>query len=162
MPEERHGTLANISGNVLERTVKEVFLSKGFELVNFRKWNKEKEKYGKELLLTNVPYQTIYNHPGNTEFLTLSEKYNFAIRIECKWQQSAGSVDEKLPYLYLNCIESMPENEIIIVIDGGGFKKGAIDWLKSSARDKKYTTINKKIKVFSLSEFIAWTNKTLR
>jgi hypothetical protein len=29
--------------------------------------------------------------------------------IECKWQQVSGSVDEKLPYLYLNCIEAMPE-----------------------------------------------------
>lgn len=62
------------------------------------------------------------------------------IRIECKWQQAAGSVDEKLPYLYLNTIEAMPENSIMILIDGAGWKAGAIQWLKDAVKQKKYTT----------------------
>ncbi len=70
----------------------------------------------------NVPFTTIYQHGGNTEFRLISERYNMDIRIECKWQQVAGSVDEKLPYLYLNCIEAMPEKHIIIIIDGDGWK----------------------------------------
>jgi hypothetical protein len=162
--DKKQGTLANIGGNLLERTVKEVFLSKGFTLINYRVWQKTPEKYGKELLLTNVPFKTIYKHYGNTEFLASSEKHKFKIRIECKWQQSAGSVDEKLPYLYLNCIEAMPEDYIIIIIDGGGFKTGAITWLKEAAKSNKYNDagVMKSILVFSLAEFIAWANKNLR
>lgn len=159
------GFLANASGNILEQTIKTVFQNKGFQITTYREWKKHPEKYGADLLLTNVPYTTIYNHPGHTEFLAKSEKYKFEIRIECKWQQSAGSVDEKLPYLYLNCIESMPEGYIVIVIDGEGFKKGSKIWLREAVRQKKYTTTanrDKTIEVFSLAEFITWANKLLR
>lgn len=159
------GSLANASGNILEQTVKTVFQNKGFQLASYREWQKSPEKYGVELLLTNVPYTTIYNHPGHTEFLVKSEKYKLEIRIECKWQQSAGSVDEKLPYLYLNCIESMPEKYIVIVIDGDGFKKGSKVWLREAVKEKKYTSpVNrdKSIEVFNLKEFITWANKLLR
>ena len=157
------GTKSNISGNQLEVAVKIVLLGKGFELVKYRVWEKNQEKYGKELLLENVPFTTVYNHNGNTEFLHISEKFNLKIRIECKWQQVAGSVDEKLPYLYLNTIEAMPEDTIMILIDGNGWKTGAIKWLKDAVNQKKYTSEenkHKEILVFSLTDFFTWANKT--
>lgn len=159
------GALANDSGNILEQTVKTVFQNKGFNIATYRDWEKNPDVYGTELLLINVPYTTIYSHSGRTEFLAKSKKYNFEIRIECKWQQVSGSVDEKLPYLYLNCIESMPENHIVIIIDGKGFKKGSVEWLRKVVEHKKYTNPinkNKIIEVFSLTEFITWANKFLR
>src|SRR3989339_320735 len=128
------GTKRNVTGNQLEVAVKTVLSGKGFELINYRIWEKNPENYGNELLLENVPFTTIYEHKGNTEFLLLSEKYNLRIRIECKWQQVAGSVDEKLPYLYLNTIEAMPESSIMILIDGSGWKSGSIKWLKEAVR----------------------------
>jgi hypothetical protein len=88
---------ANVTGNLLEISVTQVFTSKGFKLISYAEWKKKPELYGKELLLKNVPYRTIYEHPGRTEFLAISERLNFKIRIECKWQQSNGSVDEKFP-----------------------------------------------------------------
>ena len=142
------GTKSNITRNQLEVAVKTVLIGKGFELINYRVWEKNKEKYGEELLLENVPFTTIYNHKGNTEFLLISKKYDLRIRIECKWQQVAGSVDEKLPYLYLNTIEAMPENSIMILIDGAVWKTGAIQWLKDSVKQKKYTTEKTKISSF--------------
>lgn len=156
------GTKSNITGNQLEVAVKTVLTGKGFELINYRTWEKNKEKYGEELLLENVPFTTIYKHKGNTEFLLISKKYNLRIRIECKWQQVKGSVDEKLPYLYLNTIEAMPETSIMILIDGKGWKEGAITWLKDSVKQKKYTTEqnkSKEILVFNLTEFFTWANK---
>lgn len=157
------GTKGNITGNQLEVAVQTVLSGKGFVIENFRKWSSNPAKYGDELLLMNVPFETIYKHKGNTEFLLLSQKYNLKIRIECKWQQVAGSVDEKLPYLYLNTIEAMPEKEIMILIDGDGWKEGAIEWLKSAVLNRKYTTKgndDKNIKVFSLKEFFTWANNT--
>jgi len=162
---KKQGTLANESGNILEQTVKNIFSNKGFEIDYYRNWEKNPEKYGKELLLLNIPFTTIYNHRGFTEFLAISEKYNFKTRIECKWQQSSGSVDEKLPYLYLNAIEKMPEDHIVIVIDGEGFKEGAKTWLKQAAKEKKYTDSTnrqKTIEVLTLPGFITWANKILR
>ena len=141
------------------------FESKGFEVEMYRKWLKKPEKYGKELLLRNVPYETIYGHNGNTEFLIISQAYNLEIRIECKWQQSSGSVDEKFPYLYLNCIEKMPEPTIIIIVDGGGAKPGAVEWLKSAAISSRYWKDDKpqkEILVMDLTSFISWANNTFR
>ncbi|QOI96819.1 MAG: 4-diphosphocytidyl-2C-methyl-D-erythritol kinase [Flammeovirgaceae bacterium] len=157
------GTKSNITGNQLEVAVKTVLTGKGFQLVNYRLWEKQKEKFGEELLLENVPFTTIYGHRGNTEFLLLSKKYQLQMRIECKWQQVAGSVDEKLPYLYLNAIEAMPETSILILIDGAGWKAGALNWLKGAVSQRKYTTEkngNKEIRVFSLVEFFTWANQT--
>lgn len=159
------GTKSNVTGNQLEVAVKTVLQGKGFEIINYRIWEKNKENYGNELLLENVPFTTIYEHKGNTEFLLKSKKYGLEIRIECKWQQSAGSVDEKLPYVYLNAIEAMPESTIMILIDGDGWKQGAIKWLKDAVEQKKYTTEelrNKKIMVFNLKEFFTWANDTFR
>lgn len=155
------GNIANSTGSVLEQTIISILRAKGFELVKFRVWDRNKDNYGEELLLENVPYESIYGHKGNTEFLLKSKKYNLKIRIECKWQQSAGSVDEKFPYLYLNCVESMPENHIIIIVDGGGYKEGALEWLKNSAKIGKYQGANcKNIEVMRLIEFITWANIT--
>lgn len=97
------GSKSNKTGNQLERTVVSVFSEKGFEVAKYRDWKKNKEKYGKELLLVNVPFTTIYNHDGNTEFLLISERYNTCARIECKWQQVSGSVDEKITLLVFKC-----------------------------------------------------------
>ena len=161
----KQGGLANSSGNTLETTVIGTLLSKGFTLVNYREWQKHPERYGDELLLRNVPYTTIYDHPGNTEFLIKSAQYQMEVRLECKWQQSSGSVDEKFPYLYLNCIERMPEKQIIIIVDGGGAKSGAVTWLKRVSQMKHYLSAaatDKVIAVMSLTEFLIWANRTFR
>jgi hypothetical protein len=161
----KKGAKTNITGNQLEMTVKTVLTAKGFEIVPYSEWIKNTGNYGNELLLSNAPFTTIYGHKGKTEFLLKSEKYEMDIRIECKWQQVAGSVDEKLPYLYLNAIEAMPEKEIIILIDGDGWKAGAIQWLKESIEGNKYTNVfnhGKNIRVFSIAEFFKWVNNTFQ
>ena len=153
------------SGSVLEATVISTFEKKGFKVVMHSEWKKNVEIYGKELLLKNVPYPTIYDHNGKTEFLLLSEKFKKEIRIECKWQQTSGSVDEKLPYLYLSAIEKMPEEEIIILYGGAGWKSGAIPWLKRAVIEKKYVVdknSEKIIKVFTIDEFLTWANNTFK
>lgn len=151
------------SGNTLEKTVIGALQTKGFQIESYHNWLKDPKKYSREILLMHVPFESIYNHKGRTEFLLKSEKYKLEIRIECKWQQTSGSVDEKLPYLYLNAIEKMPEDHIVVVIDGKGWKKGAIEWLKQAASEKKYTTIinrDKKIEILTLTEFMTWMNDT--
>ncbi|MFC2087661.1 PD-(D/E)XK nuclease superfamily protein [Bacteroidota bacterium] len=150
----------NITGNQLEVAVKTVLTGKGFQLARYREWIKNPLQYSTELLLENVPYTTIYGHKGNTEFLLKSEKYRLKMRIECKWQQVAGSVDEKMPYLYLNMVEKMPEETIMVLIDGPGWKEGAIRWLKSAAGKSKYTNAKKELLIFTLADFFTWSNQT--
>jgi len=157
------GGFASSTGNTLERTITGTLESKGFEVIFHREWKKDPSRYGNELLLKNVPFSTIYGHKGFTEFLLKSESYGLEVRIECKWQQASGSVDEKFPYLYLNCLEKMPETTIFIVVDGGGAKEGAVQWLRDAAKTKKFTdalSSQKDIRVMNLVEFLTWANHT--
>lgn len=133
--------------------------------MSYSDWSKNPSLYSNELLLKSVPYTTIYGHNGRTEFLVKSARYNLEIRIECKWQQVKGSVDEKFPYLYLNCIQAMPENNIFIIADGGGMKLGALLWLRNAIDTNLYRfeqNIHKDIRLFNLSEFVIWANNTFR
>lgn len=156
------GQRASKQGKILEQTIIPAFEARGFQYLLYSKWKKNPSSYSNELLLGNVPYTTIYGHRGYTEFLVKSEQYNLKHRIECKWQQSSGSVDEKLPYLYLNCIQAIPEEDIIIVAGGGGMKKGAVLWLKEAVQQNLYVNDKqcaKNIDVFSLEEFLVWANQ---
>ena len=159
------GGLANSSGRTLESTIVATVASKGFVHVPYRLWVQKPTTYGSELLLRDAPYTTIYGHSGKSEFLLRSQRYDLEVRIECKWQQSAGSVDEKFPYLYLNCVECMPEKQIILLVDGGGAKPGSVAWLREACRSGRYTTPTtaaKTISVMNLSEFLVWANRTFR
>ena len=101
MTTEQGGAIANRQGNILEQQVRQAFASHGFREVSFAEY--EKIASGStlpgvpvpDLLVRRVPYQSIYGHRGVTEFLAVSASRGLAIRIECKWQQSQGSVDAK-------------------------------------------------------------------
>lgn len=75
------------------------------------------------------------------------------LAIESKWQQSAGSVDEKWPYLVQNIIECFP-CPAIVGIHGGGFRPGAEQWLRRQVRGNLFG-------VFRLEEFLTWANHNL-
>ena len=94
-----------------------------------------------------------------------SKKYDLEVRIECKWQQSSGSVDEKLPHLYLSAVDAIPEDNVIILIDGNGFRDGAIAWLRNAVKKRLYISEeknNKNIMVMNATEFMTWANNTFR
>ncbi len=149
---------ANRHGQILEDTIRQVFVQRQFQVLPHREWKKVPVGWQGDVLVEHVPFETIYGHRGRTEFLALSPKRNLEVRIECKWQQVSGSVDEKLPYLYLNAVQAMPEKVIVLVVDGPGWKKGAVEWLRCAAKNHLYDTQEKKIFVFNLSEFLAWSN----
>ena len=153
------GKKANTCGQSLESIVSNSLIQKGFTEVPYKKWIKNPEMFGSEVLIKNFPFTSIYGHKGSSEFLLSSLIYKYKIRIECKWQQVAGSVDEKYPYLYLNCIEAMPEKDIIILLDGGGYKKEAKEWLMKTIKERKYQIgISKNIMLMNISEFLRWVN----
>jgi len=153
------GTTANHSGRTLEGIVRGALTAVGLVPVSHREWQKSPELFGSELLLQNVPYDTIYGHRGNTEFLAQSKKHNVNARIECKWQQSTGSVDEKFPYLFLNCVNQMKEPLVILLCDGGGAKPGALHWLRHACNSftlEEKTKSKRVIELMSTTDFISW------
>ena len=57
----------------------------------------------------------------------------------------------------------MPEKRIIIVVDGGGAKAGAVTWIEDAVKTMKYSdeiTGQKDLRVMDLTGFLTWSNKT--
>ena len=159
------GGLANRSGSVLEGIVTGALIPHGFSVVQHKDVEKMSIDERSELLIKNTPLITLYGSKGKTEFLLSSKKYGLKIRIECKWQQSAGSVDEKLPHLYLSAIDAIPEDDVILLVDGNGFRPGAVAWLRNAVQNRLYIPpdkATKNIQVMNATEFMTWTNITFR
>lgn len=151
---------ANGNGRALEDTVKGALVGKGFTETSHSDWREAGQPSGK-FILTNAPYKSIYGHEkgtrSKTEFLLVDGDRR--IRIECKWQQSSGSVDEKFPYLFLNCCLTMEEPEIILILGGAGCRPAARQWLENAAAFGFHGIDPKgRIKVMDLEKFMTWAN----
>ncbi|MGM3308731.1 PD-(D/E)XK nuclease superfamily protein [Anabaena sp. WFMT] len=156
------GGKANKAGKILERTVEGTLAGHGYIEVSH-----QKQKQRHELLLnsTSSPKRYarqvyiglgIYSTNIYVDFYIIGSVANSSgLIIECKWQNSSGSVDEKLPYVNLNIQNSYPVPAIVL-IDGGGMKPGAINWLTTQVNTNKNL-----LGVYDLSSFIAWSNTNL-
>ena len=71
------------------------------------------------------------------------------LAIESKWQDSAGSIDEKFPYLALN-IQTRYTVPAIVIVAGGACRAGALEWLRDQCDGERL------VDVFHLEEFISW------
>jgi len=145
------GKAANKSGNKLKKFVCDILLSKGYiEL--------PKEKFRPGIYLEQPIFSkgyiikpNIYEGETHCDFIIFHpEKHSKCLIIECKWQQKAGSVDEKFPYIVENIKNHYPHNAILI-LDGGGYKRSAEKWVKAQVNAKF-------ISVFNMSEFQKWAN----
>lgn len=148
------GAKANRNGKIFEEMMIPIFQNNGFLVF------KETELYKKPIniqryIIKDASYINIYSGKGKTEFVIVDG--NRRIRIEAKYQSVSGSVDEKLPYMYLNAINQYPENEVIFVVDGGGYREGARKWLDESI-DKNLLNSEKNIKLMDIMQFVAWFN----
>lgn len=59
------GTQANRTGRVLENMVESVFGSHGYQTVKYAAYAADPDMPG-DLLIRNVPYQTLYGHKGKS------------------------------------------------------------------------------------------------
>ena len=76
-----------VSGKQLESFVESYLNSLGFETLTYKTYSENKNK--DNVLVSNVPYVSIYGSNCRTEFLLCLKKRK--IRIECKWQGTSGS-----------------------------------------------------------------------
>ncbi len=150
------GGQANKTGSVLELFIKRLLEDNGYTAFpNHRAQLFENRKsVGGKQYATQVPCGTsIYESPRKCDFLVMNQdKFPNGLIIECKWQQSAGSVDEKYPFTVYNIAKiGVPT---IILLDGNGYKKTAMAWLKGQAAPDRAL-----IGVYNMSEFQALVNK---
>lgn len=150
------GTIANLNGNELERFVIDVLVRKGYEYIEPKLFHGFCEVSEQKVFSHQVTVgKTIYDTTRRCDLIVFNPnwkgKNHKAIRIiECKWQESAGSVDEKYPFLVLN-IKKL-EYDTYILLDGSGYKQGAEDWLRSQVSGNL-------LGVFSMRQFQKEINK---
>ena len=136
--ETTSGSKANKTGNTLERFVQQALQDRGYaEFWNHKKqvFNNRKSIGGKQYSKQLCVGETIYDTPRICDFFVINrDKFPNDLIIECKWQQSGGSVDEKYPLLVFNIVKtSIPT---VILLDGGGYRPQAMAWLKDQVNPK--------------------------
>jgi hypothetical protein len=127
------GRKANKTGNLLENFVEQSLKAKGYREF----WNHKEQlfsncnaiggkQYGKQVLCG----KTIYETDRKVDFFIVNQDvFPNGLIIECKWQQVSGSVDEKYPFLLFNIIKTAVPT--VILIDGNGYRKAALNFLKT-------------------------------
>ena len=151
-----NGGRANRTGSTLENTVEDLLIRHGYEITSITDWPPQlpagRRYYARQVKLG----VSIYGSPRRMDFAIWGAKrFPTGLIIECKWQQRAGSVDEKFPFSVLNIEKSKRDFGVpsVIIIDGGGYKDTSLDWLKEQVNE-----LGGLQDVFSLNEFIRQVN----
>lgn len=147
------GTQANRRGATLERFILSRLIDQGYIFI-------PRARFIPARILSQPIYtqkfhvgQSIYGTEQYCDFIAYHPtRWPDNLIIEAKWQQGGGSVDEKYPYLILN-INMQYKSPTILILDGGGYKKGAERWIRSQVGNGNLRY------VFNMREFAAWANK---
>ncbi len=93
----------------------------------------------RRIVWTHAPYKTIFHNikqPSRASTEYMVECGADQVRIECKWQGVAGSVDEKYPFMYLNAVLTMTEGTVVFALGGDYFEDGkgseVREWLRNA------------------------------
>lgn len=73
---------------------------------------------------------SIIGKPRRVDLLVLDERSGKALALECKYQDTAGTVDEKIPYALQDLAALRMSG--VLVYAGSGFSEGVLHLLKSS------------------------------
>ncbi len=149
---------ANKTGRNLE-----VFVENALKNAHYTEfWNHKASAFanrksigGKQYMKQLPVGKTIYDSDRKCDFYIINRtKFDDDLIIECRWQQSGGSVDEKLPYFYFNILKTgIPT---IILMDGGGCRTKALTWMKEQVHPKSAL-----IAVYTMTEFHKEVNNGL-
>lgn len=132
----------------IERSLKEM----GYKSITKKEFDSSTYFNDKVYTKNHIIGISIYETKLSCNFIIYNkEKYPNFLVIETKWQQKLGTVDEKYPYWILNIKNQIPY-KTIIVLDGGGYRKGAEKWVKKQLGGNL-------INIFNMREFQKWVNE---
>ena len=156
------GKTANRTGALFEAQIKPVLLGHNYEFVppsealSAIKRGDEMSALGDKWFTSQIALErNIYKAKFRTDFFLFNAgKFPLGMHIECKWQGSAGSVDEKYVFTVLSLKALLSES--VLILDGDGARRGAVEWIKSE--EKK----GGRFRFFgSISQFNNWAVKNI-
>ena len=120
----------NLTGDMFERSVRNII-----EMARYREVERSTlfwamREMAQPIYAAQVETgHDIYGKVRRVDFVLYHpQRWPTCLVIQCKWQASRGSVDEKYPYEVLNI--QMGKYPTIIVLDGSGYSAGAATWLR--------------------------------
>jgi peptidoglycan hydrolase-like protein with peptidoglycan-binding domain len=122
----------NENGSILESQINALLVSKGYAMLTkqpegLAEYNWAIKQYRK--------FSTLYGGQMRIDFFVCNRsKWPEGLAIECKWQSSPGTVDEKFPYVVEN-LKALPVPSIIMLA-GGGYRPAALEWVKRQSSDR--------------------------
>ena len=139
---------ANSTGRVLERFVVTLLEDRGYSRIQPAKAFLAMRELNQGIYAQQfIVGESIYKKPRKADFILYHPVlWPDCLVIECKWQASAGSVDEKYPFLVENIEAGIYPT--IVILDGGGYTKEAGIWLRDQIRQAQNL-----IQVFNQGEF---------
>ena len=148
---DRQGQKANTTGNNLERFIADKIQEAGYEKV-LEKLFVSKQSMRQPIYASQFNIgKSIYGNDRKCDFILYHpDKHPGCLVIESKWQQVSGSVEEKIPFLVM-CIREA-KYESYVMLDGGGYSKGAETWLRSQVGKGNLKG------VFNMQEFQKFVN----
>ena len=129
------GARANQRGRTLENAINDL-LSEEYEQVSPARFFALRS-LRQPVFAEQCPIgRDIYGKQRRVDFILYHpQRWVKCLVIQCKWQASSGSVDGKFPFEVLSI--QLNEFDTIIVLDGGGYSKGAEQWLRGQAGKNK-------------------------
>ena len=152
MPKKKRRT----DGKLLEMMIRTTMIPLGFEEIPKNNLRHSCMFRGKRLLIKNTDYIGLYGTPGRHEWTIVDEKHTYTV--ECKKQDTSGSVDEKLPFITRTFSDKPSEDYFLLIYYGDHFTKSdrgiaAIKWVRAEAERLCKEFHPRKFMVFTVEQF---------
>lgn len=138
------GSTGTKTGSTLEVTVEAVLLNNSYAV-------EKQQVVGTKPGGGRHKADIVGMRPNGTKFL-----------VSLKWQQTAGSAEEKIPFEVIKLLHALRENrefdKAYIVVGGDGFSAGLIDFYLSE-EFRSYIRESEKIEILTLTDVITRANK---
>lgn len=132
LPTQQQGRQANSNGRAFEDLIAQRLRSKGYQPLTMLPDAFEQPFFIYQL---RGRFTSIYGSPMRVDFFAWHPmKYPNGLVIECKYQETAGSADEKFPYT-IACLRKTGSPAILLLI-GQGAKRCAVDWCLQQQDDR--------------------------
>ena len=133
------GARANRRGQMLEANVRDL-LDEDYQLVSPRRFFAVRCLRQPVFAQQVFTGKNIYGKDRHVDFILYHpRKWADCLVLQCKWQASTGSVDEKYPF-EIECIAS-DQFPAVIILDGGGYSDGAKAWLMAQRGKRNLTDV---------------------
>lgn len=138
------GSAGTKTGSTLEVTVEAVLLNNSYAV-------EKQQVVGTKPGGGRHKADIVGMRPNGTKFL-----------VSLKWQQTAGSAEEKIPFEVIKLLHALRENrdfdKAYIVVGGDGFSAGLVDFYLSE-EFRSYIRESEKIEILTLTDVITRANR---